>query len=343
MAKGLCGARGKPTPPQGGTRERTTGNTLTASGASASPMQRSREGQLRVLAVDPDPVSRSHTWTMLLDEGFEAVVTGDPDRVEYLAGTERPHLFLVDAGPEIMERIARESDGPVLFMLEHGTVPEIERALGPGSRRLHPQALHPAGACGENQDGRAERARTRSAGVPGTIRAGRADHRLRGTHGNRRQRPGPTDGDRVQPAIRALHERGGDAHPRTPSERGLGTAPPGGRPGVAHLHQGAAPETGGRPLESQVHLHGHPGRIPDAKSLRDIASPGYSAPDGSPVTVILHTLPQSLQSSPTARRYRQTSQHSHAFSPHIFTPGSPCSATIVCCRKSVWQEVWRGP
>ena len=193
------------TPPQGA-RERTP--AIPGRGASASPMQRSREGQLRVLAVDPDPVSRSHTWTMLLDEGFEAVVTGDPDRVEYLAGTERPHLFLVDAGPEIMERIARESDGPVLFMLEHGTVPEIERALGPGSRRLHPQALHPAGACGENQDGRAERTRTRSAGVPGTIRAGRADHRLRGTHGNRRQRPGPTDGDRVQPAIRALHERG---------------------------------------------------------------------------------------------------------------------------------------
>ena len=118
------------TAPAGG-QGANTGNT--GRGASASPMQRSREGQLRVLAVDPDPVSRSHTWTMLLEEGFEAVVTGDPDRVEYLAGTERPHLFLVDAGPEIMERIARESDGPVLFMLEHGTVPDMERALDLGA------------------------------------------------------------------------------------------------------------------------------------------------------------------------------------------------------------------
>ena len=118
------------TAPAGG-QGANTGNT--GPGASASATQRSREGQLRVLAVDPDPVSRSHTWTMLLEEGFEAVVTGDPDRVEYLAGTERPHLFLVDAGPEIMERIARVSDGPVLFMLEHGTVPDMERALDLGA------------------------------------------------------------------------------------------------------------------------------------------------------------------------------------------------------------------
>ena len=118
------------TAPAGG-RGANAGNT--GPGASASATQRSREGQLRVLAVDPDPVSRSHTWTMLLEEGFEAVVTGDPDRVEYLAGTERPHLFLVDAGPEIMERIARESDGPVLFMLEHGTVQDMERALDLGA------------------------------------------------------------------------------------------------------------------------------------------------------------------------------------------------------------------
>ena len=32
-----------------------------------------------------------------------------------------------------MERIARESDGPVLFMLEHGTVQDMERALDLGA------------------------------------------------------------------------------------------------------------------------------------------------------------------------------------------------------------------
>ena len=78
------------TAPAGG-QGANAGNT--GPGASASAMQRSRGGQLRVLAVDSDPVSRSHTWTMLLEEGFEAVVTGDPDRVEYLAGRNDPTSF----------------------------------------------------------------------------------------------------------------------------------------------------------------------------------------------------------------------------------------------------------
>ena len=109
---------------------------------------------------------------MLLEEGFEAVVTGDPDRVEYLAGTERPHLFLVDAGPEIMERIARESDGPVLFMLEHGTVQDMERALDLGAADFILKHFTRQELAGRIRTAVRRGRDPVPAGVAGTIRAG---------------------------------------------------------------------------------------------------------------------------------------------------------------------------
>ena len=100
--------------------------------------QQSRSGQARILALDTDPVSRSNVRNMLLEAGFITVVTGDPDSVDHLMGAERPHLVLVDMtlnggeGFEIVERIGRISDAPVIFMLENGTGPDMDRAFDLG-------------------------------------------------------------------------------------------------------------------------------------------------------------------------------------------------------------------
>ena len=118
------------TVPAGGQRENSA---KTGPRHGAASLQGSRRGQARVLAIDPDPVSLTNIRGMLLEAGFTTVATGNPDAIEHLVVTERPHIFLVDAGPEIMERIARVSDGPVLFMLEHGTVQDMERALDLGA------------------------------------------------------------------------------------------------------------------------------------------------------------------------------------------------------------------
>ena len=104
--------------------------------------QQSRSGQARILALDTDPVSRSNVRNMLLEAGFITVVTGDPDSVDHLVGAERPHLVLVDMtldggeGFEIVERIGRISDAPVIFMIGNGTGPDMDRAFDLGVARL---------------------------------------------------------------------------------------------------------------------------------------------------------------------------------------------------------------
>ena len=101
--------------------------------------QRSRRGQARILALDTDPQARSNVRNMLLEAGFIAVVTGDPDSVDHLVGAERPHLVLVDMtlnggeGFEIAERIGRISDAPVIFMLGNDIGPGMDRAFDLGA------------------------------------------------------------------------------------------------------------------------------------------------------------------------------------------------------------------
>ena len=76
---------------------------------------------------------------MLLEAGFIAMVTGDPDSVDHLVGAERPHLVLVDMtlnggeGFEIVERIGRISDAPVIFMLGNDIGPGMDRAFDLGA------------------------------------------------------------------------------------------------------------------------------------------------------------------------------------------------------------------
>ena len=101
--------------------------------------QRSRSGQARILALDTDPQARSDVRNMLLEAGFIAMVTGDPDSVDHLVGAERPHLVLVDMtlnggeGFEIAERIGRISDAPVIFMLGNDIGPGMDRAFDVGA------------------------------------------------------------------------------------------------------------------------------------------------------------------------------------------------------------------
>ena len=101
--------------------------------------QRSRRGQARILALDTDPQARSDVRNMLLEAGFIAMVTGDPDSVDHLVGAERPHLVLVDMtlnggeGFEIAERIGRISDAPVIFMLGNDIGPGMDRAFDLGA------------------------------------------------------------------------------------------------------------------------------------------------------------------------------------------------------------------
>ena len=99
---------------------------------SSASLRSSRRGQARVLAIDPDPVSLTSIRSMLLEAGFTTVATGNPDAIEHLAAAERPHIFLVDltqtgpGGLEIIQRIGRISDAPVMIILDPNTGPDMD-------------------------------------------------------------------------------------------------------------------------------------------------------------------------------------------------------------------------
>ena len=117
------------TVPAGGQREKSA---KTGPRHGAASLQGSRRGQARVLAIDPDPVSLTNIRGMLLEAGFTTVATGNPDAIEHLVVTERPHIFLVDltqtgpGGLEIIQRIGRISDAPVMFILDPNTGPDMD-------------------------------------------------------------------------------------------------------------------------------------------------------------------------------------------------------------------------
>ena len=106
---------------------------------TSHPRQPARE-KIHVLTVYDDPQTRRYIHDILSEAGFISVMTGTPENIAPLLKAERPHLILIDMirhGTNgfalTMKRIRRVSDTPVLFMLEHGTIPDMERALDLGA------------------------------------------------------------------------------------------------------------------------------------------------------------------------------------------------------------------
>ena len=104
-----------------------------------SPPQQPVRDRGRILAVDGDPEARRHIRSTLSEAGFTPVITGNPDELEYLIEMEKPHLVLAepafpwDDGFELMERIRRVSDVPVIFLSGHGSGQHMERAFELGA------------------------------------------------------------------------------------------------------------------------------------------------------------------------------------------------------------------
>ena len=105
---------------------------------AAHPRQAGR-GQARILAVDDDPQTRRYIRNTLLEAGFTPVVTGDPDDIERLMEVEQPHLVLMDMtlswddGSDLIDRINRISDAPVIFVSGFGSGQNIDRAFELGA------------------------------------------------------------------------------------------------------------------------------------------------------------------------------------------------------------------
>ena len=101
--------------------------------------RRAARGKLRILAVDDDPQALRYVRDALTKAGYVPIVTGDPEDVPRLMEQEKPHLVLLDLmlpgsdGIELMNRILKTADVPVIFVSVYGQDDVIVRAFDMGA------------------------------------------------------------------------------------------------------------------------------------------------------------------------------------------------------------------
>ena len=102
-------------------------------------LRQEMRGRTRVLVVDDDPQTLRFVRDALTEAGYAPIVTADPERVEPLMESERPHLVLLDLmlpgtdGIELLENVAALGDVPVIFISAYGRDQLIARALEAGA------------------------------------------------------------------------------------------------------------------------------------------------------------------------------------------------------------------
>ena len=105
------------------------------SGLSSAGTRRAARGHGRVLVVDDDPQALWHIRNTLTEAGYTPIATWDPEEVERLIVTERPHVILLDSaltgteGAGLMQRVSEVTDAPVLLLSGRGATPERDIAL----------------------------------------------------------------------------------------------------------------------------------------------------------------------------------------------------------------------
>ena len=105
------------------------------SSKSPPPARDSRGGPARILAIGENAETGRYIRNTLLEAGFIAVVTGDLDEAERLLEDQKPHVVLLEptfswaGGFEMLVRVVRITDAPVIFVAGHGWDQQIGRAF----------------------------------------------------------------------------------------------------------------------------------------------------------------------------------------------------------------------
>ena len=92
----------------------------------------------QVLVLDNDPQTLAYTRDALMAAGFAALVTVSPDEAYRLLEDERPQAVLLDLmipgmeGAEVIERIPKVVDVPVIFLSDRGRELDVEKAFEKG-------------------------------------------------------------------------------------------------------------------------------------------------------------------------------------------------------------------
>ncbi len=95
--------------------------------------------QARILVVDDDPMTLRNVRDTLSRAGYSLLVTGDPEEALRLYESERPRLALLDLllpgsdGIDLMGKMLRIREAPVIFLSAYGREEIIVRALESGA------------------------------------------------------------------------------------------------------------------------------------------------------------------------------------------------------------------
>ncbi len=96
-------------------------------------------GGARILAVDDEPQVLRLLRSLLNDQGYTTLGTANPGEMMRLLEMEQPHLVLMDlmlpgtTGFELMGRIRKESDVPIIFLSANDQEENVVKALEMGA------------------------------------------------------------------------------------------------------------------------------------------------------------------------------------------------------------------
>ncbi len=119
--------------------EETPGGGTAGMARGSSRSHRGEQRGTRILVVDDDPLTLRLVRGALSAEGYEPIVTGDPQEVSRLITTRKPQLVLLDLvlpgtdGIELMESLPEMADLPVIFISGYGRDETIAKALRRGA------------------------------------------------------------------------------------------------------------------------------------------------------------------------------------------------------------------
>ena len=111
----------------------------TSQQSSSKDFAAATAGQNRVLAVDDEPQALWLLRNILSDHGYKLFGTGSPEEMMHLLEVEQPHLVLMDlmlpgtSGFELMERIRRVSEVPIIFLSANDQEENVVKALSMGA------------------------------------------------------------------------------------------------------------------------------------------------------------------------------------------------------------------
>ena len=107
------------------------------SGRFSAGTEIAAQGRVRVLAVDDQPQSLRYTRNVLRRAGYSPLVTGNPQEVEDLIKTQKPHLVLLAlSGSDrfrLMGQVLQAARVPVIILLASDADHDMEQAFEAGA------------------------------------------------------------------------------------------------------------------------------------------------------------------------------------------------------------------